>query len=69
MSNRQITTICLCTDDELQLLGQGFSRAWPIDQTPCFEGLLQAIDDAERDMWRRRDQEAAEPPAIPLKIV
>ena len=55
MSNRQITTICLVTDQELQLLGQGFSRAWPIDESPCFKGLLQAIDDAERDLWRDRD--------------
>ena len=55
MSGRQITTICLVTDEELSLLGAQFSRAWPIEQTPCFPGLLQAIDDAERDMWRARE--------------
>jgi hypothetical protein len=37
----------------------GFSRAWPIDDAPCFEGLLEAIDDAEREVWRVRDKEAA----------
>lgn len=69
MSDRLITTICLCTDDERQLLGQGFSRAWPIDDTPCFQGLLQAIDDAERELWRRRDQEAAQTSAMPVRIL
>ena len=49
----------LLTAHELQLLGVGFSRAWPIDDTPCFEGLLEAIDAAEREMWRGRDEETA----------
>ena len=60
MSGRMITTVCLVTDDELSLLGTNFSRAWPIDDTPCFQGLLQAIDNAEREIWRARDSEAAE---------
>ena len=59
MSDRQIVAVGLLTAYELQLLGVGFSRAWPIDDTPCFEGLLEAIDDAEREMWRGRDEETA----------
>ena len=59
MPGRKIVAVCLVTEQELQLLGAGFSRAWPIDHTPCFEGLLEAIDDAEREMWRVRDKEAA----------
>lgn len=54
---RIITTVCLLTDEEVSLLGANFSRAWPIDQTPCFQGLLQAIDEAERQMWHARDQQ------------
>jgi hypothetical protein len=52
MFERQIVAVGLLTKHELKLLGQGFSRAWPIDATPCFEGLLLAIDEAERDLWR-----------------
>ena len=36
------------TEHDLNLLGEGFNRAWPVDETPCFEGLLKAIDDADR---------------------
>jgi hypothetical protein len=43
MSNRQVIAVCLVKEYELQLLGAGSSRAWPIDDAPCFEGLLQAI--------------------------
>lgn len=59
MSDRQITTVCLVTDQELKSLGAGFSRAWPIEHAPCFDGLLNAIDEAERELWRARDIEAA----------
>lgn len=61
MTKRQIVAVGLLTEHELQLLGAGFSRAWPIDDTPCFGGLLAAIDEADREMWRARDQERAEP--------
>jgi hypothetical protein len=57
MSGRQIVAVCLVTEHELRQLGVGFSRAWPIDHTPCFEGLLQAIDEAERQLWRSRDED------------
>lgn len=57
MSERQIVAVGLLTEHELQLLGAGFSRAWPIDDTPCFQGLIQAIDEAERELWRSRNEE------------
>jgi hypothetical protein len=57
MSERQIVAVGLLTEYELQLLGTGFSRAWPIDDTPCFQGLIQAIDEAERELWRSRNEE------------
>jgi hypothetical protein len=43
----------------LGLLGEGFSRAWPVDETPCFVGLLEAIDEADRETWRDRDRATA----------
>jgi len=40
----------LLTQREVQLLGDGFTRLWPVDETPCFEDLLQAIDEADRQL-------------------
>jgi hypothetical protein len=50
-----IVAVALLTQPELDALGPSFSRAWPVDQTPCFSGLLQAIDEADRQLWRERD--------------
>ena len=61
MSQRQIIAIGLLTEQELQLLGEGFSRVWPVDEALRFQGLLQAIDEAERELWRQRDQVSADP--------
>ena len=55
MSERQIVAVGLLTQHELETLGEGFNRAWPVDQTPCFGGLLAAIDEADRELWRTRD--------------
>jgi len=52
MSDRQIVAVASGTEHELLLLGEGFSRAWSIDTTPCFDALLQAIDEAERELWQ-----------------
>jgi hypothetical protein len=57
---RRIVAVALLTQPELEGLGAAFDRAWPIDDTPCFHGLLQAIDEAERDVWRDRDAELQE---------
>lgn len=46
----------LLTEQELHLLGAGFDRVWPVDQAPCFEGLLAAIDEADRKLWRERNE-------------
>ncbi len=46
----------LLTEYELRLLGAGLSHAWPIDEAPCFEGLLAKIDKADRQLWRQRDR-------------
>lgn len=43
-----IVAVGLLTQHELDLLGQGFDRAFPLDSENVFEDLLQAIDQADR---------------------
>jgi hypothetical protein len=43
----------LLTRSDLHRLGQSFAQAWPLDQGACFSGLLETIDEAER---QREDQ-------------
>jgi hypothetical protein len=52
---QQIVAVAPVTEPELQALGSSFDRAWPINETPCFSGLREAIDEADRDYWRARD--------------
>jgi hypothetical protein len=46
----RIVAIGLLTQMELDLLGQGFDRAFPIDDANMFEDLLRAIDEADRQL-------------------
>ena len=62
MEKRQIVAVGLLTEHKLQLLGKGFSRAWPINNAPDFDELLNAIDHAEREMWRARNQQGSPTP-------
>jgi hypothetical protein len=55
---QRIVAVALLTQPELHSLGLAFDRVWPVEETPCFEGLLQAIDDAERELWRALDAES-----------
>jgi hypothetical protein len=32
-------------------------RAWPVDGAPSFSGLLDAIDEADRELSRRRKRQ------------
>jgi len=56
MPQGRIVAVGLLTQHELRLLGEGFKRAWPVDESGGFEGLLQAIDEAERDLQRAGGQ-------------
>lgn len=53
----KIVAVGLLTRDDLHRLGPSFTRAWPVDETPCFGDLLLAIDEADRELWRSRDAE------------
>jgi hypothetical protein len=55
--DKPVVAIGLLTADDLSRLGPSFQLAWPVDDTPCFEGLLQAIDEADRAIWRQRDRD------------
>lgn len=46
--NQRIVAVGLLTHRELELLGQGFDRAFPIDADNVCEALLRAIDEADR---------------------
>ena len=53
----RIVAVGLLTERDLEILGSTFNRAWPVDETPCFNDLLVAIDEADRVIWRERDDE------------
>jgi hypothetical protein len=48
VTNGKIIAFGLLTERDLRALGPSFSRAWPVDEAPCFTQLLDAIDDADR---------------------
>jgi hypothetical protein len=54
--DKPIVAVGLLTADDLSRLGPAFQLAWQVDDTPCFGGLLQAIDEADRAVWRQRDR-------------
>ena len=50
MPEKRIVAVGLLTQREVDLLGHGFSRLWPVDETPCFTELIKAIDEADREL-------------------
>ena len=50
MAEERIVAVGLLTQRDVKLLGHGFSRLWPVDNTPCFTELIKAIDDADRQL-------------------
>lgn len=48
--SRKIIAIGLLTQSDLNALGQGFERAFPLQDALVFEELLQAIDEAEQQL-------------------
>ena len=55
--SERIVAVGLLTQREVEMLGARFDRLWPVDETPCFPRLLEAIDEADRALWRWRDRE------------
>jgi hypothetical protein len=50
LPEKRIVAVGLLTQREVELLGHGFSRLWPVDETPCFAELIKAIDEADREL-------------------
>ena len=56
----RIVAVGLLTQQDLNLLGPTFQRAWPVEDAPSsFEGLLFAIDEAERRLQEKPRQPTA----------
>lgn len=51
----RIVAVGLLTQQHVDQLGSTLEHVWPVDEVPCFSGLLQAIDEADRGHWRARD--------------
>lgn len=56
MPSRRIVAVGLLTREDVRLLGPSFNRLWPVEDAPCFSGLLQAIDEADRQLHQERDE-------------
>ena len=52
----RIVAVGLLTRRDLNLLGPTFTRVWPVEDAPGFDGLLRAIDEADRDLGRARNR-------------
>lgn len=63
MADERIVAIGLLTPTDVKLLGPQFKRLWPVDETPCFEELLRAIDEADRQLEHSRPSDPAAPAA------
>ena len=61
MAEERIVAVGLLTQRDVEVLGHGFSRLWPVDQTPCFTELLEAIDQADEELKRSHDLKMEQP--------
>ncbi len=55
MQRDRIVAVGLLTQRNLDQLGPALEHVWPVEDAPCFTGLLQAIDEADREHWRELD--------------
>ena len=39
---------------DARLLGPSFEKLWPVEDSPDFRGLLEAIDEADRRLSQKR---------------
>jgi hypothetical protein len=60
----RIVAIGLLTARDLKILGTGFTRAYRVDERPCFGELLRAIDEADRDIRNARPANHEHPPHV-----
>jgi hypothetical protein len=53
----RIVAVGLLTKRDLGLLGPTFDRTWPVEEAPNFSELLRAIDEADRRLEGRSEEE------------
>ena len=53
---KRIVAIGLLTQQDVDLLGPTFDQLWAVEESPSFAGLLEAIDAADRELARERDE-------------
>ena len=63
MAEERIVAVGLLTQREVELLGHGFSRLWPVDETPCFTDLVNAIDEADEQLKQEHQVTMEQPVA------
>jgi hypothetical protein len=56
MDYERIVAVGLLTKNDVRLLVASFEGLWPVDASPGFDGLLRAIDDADRQLRREPQQ-------------
>jgi len=56
LSDDRIVAVGLLTRRDVDLLGASFTRLWPVDETPCFDGLIEAIDKADQELATKKDR-------------
>ena len=49
MPRERIVAVGLLTEDDLSRL-DGVFKLWPVEDVPCFNELLQAIDEADAEL-------------------
>jgi hypothetical protein len=67
LAQEHIVAVGLLTDRDLERLGSGFRRCFPVSDDGKFEDLLRAIDEADAAVLRaeRKDEDGASRPRIP----
>ena len=58
MPNRSAGARSLLNEAGLEQLGPAFNCTWPVHLASDFSGLLQAIDEADRELRRAREYKA-----------
>jgi hypothetical protein len=52
----RIVAVGLLTQHDLNVLGAGFTRAYPVGEDAEFDDLLRAIDEADRRLKQERSE-------------
>ena len=52
-TREEIVAIGLLTQNDIQRLGESFSRLFPLPRDGAFDDLIKAIDEADREKDRR----------------